>query len=110
MVAVSADRVISMLLSRRRLVVARRVRVVGVVIVAVVVVCVVVVVVVVIPHVHSVAAVLVRPFDLGLEVGPVGVLVALDCVIWVASAVAELPRVRIGRARVSVLVLFGRLG
>lgn len=64
----------------------------------------VVVVVVVIPDVDSVAAVLVAPLDLGLEVRPLAVLVSLNCVVRIAASIAEFPGVRIGDTSVLVVL------
>lgn len=63
----------------------------------------VVVVVIVVPDVDSVAAVLVAPFDLRLEMGPLSVLVPLDGVVWVAAPVAEIPGVGIWDAGIPVM-------
>lgn len=56
----------------------------------------VVVVVVVIPNVDSVAAVLVAPFNLCLEVRSLAVFIALDGVIGVSASVAKVPSMRVG--------------
>jgi len=63
----------------------------------------VVVIVVVVPHVHSVASVFVAPFHFCLEVGPLAVLVALDCVVGVSAPIAKVPCVGIGHASISVV-------
>jgi hypothetical protein len=60
-----------------------------------------VVIVIVIPDVNSIAAVLIAPFDLCLEMRPLAVLITFDCVVRVASPVAEIPSVRVGNASVS---------
>lgn len=60
-----------------------------------------VVIVIVIPDVNPVAAVLVAPFDLRLEVGALSVFVAFNCVVRVAASVAKVPGVWVGNACVS---------
>ena len=64
-----------------------------------------VIVVVVIPDVHPVAAVLVAPFDLSLKMGPFAVLVALYCVVRIASSVAKIPCVRIRNTGIPITAI-----
>lgn len=61
-----------------------------------------VVVVIIIPNVNSVAAVFVAPLHFGLEMGPLSVLVSLDCVIRIAPSVTELPGSGIRHAGIPV--------
>lgn len=81
-----------------------RVTSVAVVVAAASVVVRLVVVVVVVPHVNSVAAVLVVPFDLSLEMGPLAVLVALNGMVGISAPVTEVPSVRIWNACVPLEV------
>lgn len=62
----------------------------------------VVVVVIVVPNVDSVAAVFVGPLDLGLEVGPFAVFIALDGVVGISAPISKVPCVWVGHASVPV--------
>lgn len=55
----------------------------------------VVIVVIVVPDVNAVAAVLVAPFDLRLEVRPLAVLIALYRVVRIAAPVTKVPGIRV---------------
>lgn len=74
------------------------------VVVVVVFVVFVVIIVIVIPNVHSVAAVLVAPLNLSLEVRSFTVLVPFNGVVWISSPVTKFPCVWVWNACVSIWV------